>query len=654
MGWLSRLQRLFSDQPLAAKAGHQLEPRQSDTGRGRVVVRAEDGQWLSGETPPRGGGLESLRITMRRSLERQLPLLASVLLVVVTVALAGLAYREVRNAALAAASERLTRLTHDLGGAMRNAPTRRQALAALMGQAAVREFLRGRGSRALAQRALDQYAALPAGAAANTPRPAVRIARSDGQSVSAGDTALFALAAPLQPGAAGTDSIVLGPMHVVRDSIIFFDATGRMAGGGQVLERRRSTTTPEARRLLSRLLGDASIFLGNAAGDLWTDQRTVVRGPPSSVLGAHQAVPYVRGDTLRLGLAVPIVGSPWAVLVETDRAPVLAPAQRFLRRVAVIGTILLLLGVGGAWVVSRRITMPLRELTAAVAAVAQGDYARRVPAPPLAGDEVQLLAAAFNEMVGRVAGARDDLDRRVAERTAELQTTNQKLETANQELEGFSYSISHDLRAPLRAIEGFARILQEDHAPALDAELRRLLDVIRGNARQMGHLIDDLLEFSRLSRAELKRAPVNMTALAREAYAGLTQLGDERATVEIRDLPPADGDPGLLRQVFTNLVANALKFSASKPAPRVEVAAQTDGAEAVYFVRDNGVGFDQRYAHRLFGVFERLHGSEVEGTGIGLALVHRLVTRHGGRVWAEGKLDEGATFFFTLAAKGVA
>jgi light-regulated signal transduction histidine kinase (bacteriophytochrome) len=224
------------------------------------------------------------------------------------------------------------------------------------------------------------------------------------------------------------------------------------------------------------------------------------------------------------------------------------------------------------------------------------------------------------------------------------------LQTTNAELESFSYSVSHDLRAPLRAIHGFSRILLEDHHAKLDPEAQRLLGVIDQNTRRMGQLIDDLLAFSRLGRKELETRQVDMRELARGVADEVRRLEGERPLdITVAPLPPAQGDRALLRQVVSNLVQNAAKFTRGRGDARIEVGFQGNGNQTVYYVKDNGAGFDSRYADKLFGVFQRLHRSEeFEGTGVGLAIVKRIVQRHGGRVWAEGKADEGATFYFTL------
>jgi PAS domain S-box-containing protein len=236
-----------------------------------------------------------------------------------------------------------------------------------------------------------------------------------------------------------------------------------------------------------------------------------------------------------------------------------------------------------------------------------------------------------------------ELERRVSERTAQLVA-------ANKDLEGFSYSVSHDLRAPIRAIGGFCTLLERDHHAQLDAEAQRKLGIIQGEAERMGALIDDLLAFSRLGRKALQPMDIDMHQLARNAYDRL-QRNYAGPLVEFRlgSLPNALGDRSLFEQVWVNLLSNAVKFSSKKECPTIEVGGISEASEHVYFVRDNGAGFDPHHQVNLFGVFQRLHHSdEFPGTGVGLALVHRIVTRHGGRVWADGKLGQGATFHFTV------
>lgn len=229
-----------------------------------------------------------------------------------------------------------------------------------------------------------------------------------------------------------------------------------------------------------------------------------------------------------------------------------------------------------------------------------------------------------------------------------------QLEAVNKELEAFSYSVSHDLRAPLRAIAGFSGILVEEHARQLDAEGQRLLAVILTNAKQMGQIINDLLAFSRLGRQPMVVSEIDMGALVQAVLEELKPTAAERRLrVTVSPLPPARGDKALMHQVWINLLSNAVKFTRPRDTAVIDIGARSTATEVVYYVKDNGVGFDMQYADKLFGVFQRLHNSEeFEGTGVGLSLVQRLVNRHGGRVWAEGAVNGGATFYFSLPTGG--
>ena len=238
----------------------------------------------------------------------------------------------------------------------------------------------------------------------------------------------------------------------------------------------------------------------------------------------------------------------------------------------------------------------------------------------------------------------------VAEANRHLAQLAAQLENANQELESFSYSGSHDLRAPLRVIDGFSLALLEDYGTSLPREGQDLLARVRQQAQRMAQLIEDLLEFSRLGRKPLDVTSVDLAALVQAVVQELQQANADRTVaVTVAPLPPAMGDRALLRQVLTNLIGNAFKFTRQRPDAQVEIGFRDDNGERVYYVRDNGAGFDMQYASKLFGVFQRLHpAADFEGTGVGLALVQRIIHRHGGRVWGEGQVNEGATFQFTL------
>ncbi len=265
-------------------------------------------------------------------------------------------------------------------------------------------------------------------------------------------------------------------------------------------------------------------------------------------------------------------------------------------------------------------------------------------------------ASVYRDEAGKVAGVfasarditelkkyREHLEEIVRERTAQL-------EASNKELEAFAYSVSHDLRAPLRAVDGFSRMLEEDYTQKIDDEGRRILGVVRSETRKMGQLIDDLLSFSRIGRREINMTEIDMETLARAICDELVTLNPGRSIdLRIGSLPSAGGDQAMVRQVLVNLVSNALKFTRPREKAAIEISGRRDSGENVYSIKDNGVGFDMQYVNKLFGVFQRLHSAdEFEGTGVGLAVVHRIISRHGGRTWAEGTVGEGATFYFSL------
>lgn len=351
--------------------------------------------------------------------------------------------------------------------------------------------------------------------------------------------------------------------------------------------------------------------------------------------------------------------------------------ERLLDYVGILGAVmtlsLVVAGLLSLWL-QKRLTQPILAISAAAHQVMERrDFSLRVPKST--EDEIGYLVDAFNGMLAEL-GRRDaelqasrvELEQEVSERRRvdeELRALNieleqrvaqrtQQLEAANKEMESFSYSVSHDLRTPLRGVVGFTDALIEDHGDELCVEAKRKLGIVHAEGLRMGRLIDDLLSFSRLGRKALQPVEVDMEALVRSSWATVSQLAQGREPeLQLGRLPKAQADPALIAQVWINLLSNAVKFSAKREQAVVQVSAITDAREHIYFVRDNGAGFNPKYQDKLFGVFQRLHdSSEFGGTGVGLALVQRIVTRHGGRVWAEGQPNQGATFYFSLPKEG--
>jgi len=390
------------------------------------------------------------------------------------------------------------------------------------------------------------------------------------------------------------------------------------------------------------------------------------RAPPSVEPDGHR----IRGDEVQLFHAIKKEGERLGTLYL--RAG-LERRERLMRYVGIV----LLVSAGSlaiAVLLLARLQVAIARPLLEVAEVAHGvierqDYSGRVTR--YNDDEIGVLVDAFNQMLERiqqreaslqeanralqieiadhraarkeVAALNESLERRVAERTAEL-------EAANKELESFSYSVSHDLRAPLRSIDGFTMILQSDYREALGPEGQRHADRVRAATQRMGQLIDDLLKLSRTIRAEMARKRVDLSELAGLVARELQATAPERDVVfAIAPGLVVNADPDLMRVVLENLLGNAFKFTSKVARARIEVGSLWEAGTTTYFVRDNGAGFDMKYAGKLFGAFQRLHAvSEFEGTGVGLANVQRIVSRHGGRIWATGVVGEGATFYFTL------
>jgi signal transduction histidine kinase len=375
-------------------------------------------------------------------------------------------------------------------------------------------------------------------------------------------------------------------------------------------------------------------------------------GIPSIPEGQIQAIDFDPGE-VTLARRVLLDGMPAGTVAIRST---LQSLYGRLRSIGILAGSVLIVSAVAALLISRlardAISNPIVSVAALAHRVAQGtDYSERAVASDGASLEVASFMTSFNDMLDRLqqrdhelAEARGQLEERVRLRTEELAV-------AYRDLEAFSYSVSHDLRAPLRHVTGFAALLTQHLGQTLDERARRYLETLTASAKRMGELIDHLLAFSRMGRASLSPRRVDLAQLVKEAQAELaTDTGDRKIEWDIHRLPTVYADPALLRPVVTNLLSNAVKYTGTRPVAQIEVgSSRSETGDIVVFVRDNGVGFDMAYAHKLFGVFQRLHRSdEFSGSGIGLANVHRIIQRHGGKTWAHGEVDKGATFYFSL------
>ncbi|HEU5467655.1 MAG TPA: ATP-binding protein [Gemmatimonadales bacterium] len=585
------------------------------------------------------------------SLSVKLPVLIGGLLIAAVVADSTLSYERVRSSAIAMTGARLGTVGSQLAAQLSQSGSQ---LVALTRQSADSAVITGllthpdQNHKAAAASFLrPSTAAGKLVASAQVFDAARRLVWSTGDSVALRiATATTAeLIADLTP----KDSGVVSRFLAVGDSVIYASASPSVSNGrlvGYLVVWRYLSMTAQARKQASLLIGaDARFYVGNTADNIWSDLNRPVSPPPVSVVGDTSVLHYARAGAeggFMIATARPVRRAPWIILVEFPESSVLAPSASFLRDSLLIGAGILALGLIAAWWMSRRLTRPLVQLTHKAEELAElGSSAND---GEQGGDEIVRLSTAFTSMVAHVRESQHELEKRVKTRTSELQERNE-------ELESFAYSISHDLRAPLRAMDGFSQALLEEYGDQLDATGRQYAERVKAGARRMDLLIRDLLAYSKMTRSDIKVGPVELDRVVRSA---LDQVeGDARARgarVVVEDrMPRVLGHEATLTQVMMNLIANGIKFVPVGRTPEVRVRTEARDRLVRLWIMDNGIGIPPEYHDRIFRVFERLHRTEeYPGTGIGLAIVRKGVERMGGRVGLESEPDRGTSFWIDL------
>jgi signal transduction histidine kinase len=598
------------------------------------------------------------------SLRQQLPLLICLLLLTLILLFGAISYIGIRQATLGIGKERLRTLTEQLASMFQQnartltvttqATANREEIVRYLDTDPSHQFAVAPASLEVMQKLLADSQSVRVELRDTQGRVLLSTGRDLSGSMPRQDAGIEPTALSGQPDAGreitaeSPDSNFVGKFYAAGDSIYFPVIATVITDKkpiGYLVRWRPLRTSPKAIDQLSKLLGTkATLYFGNKDGTLWTDLLKTVARPPFDTLNLHGTVTYERPERGRvMASAMTVPGTKWVMLIELSQALVMEAVNHFMYWIIIPGGILILIGMLVAWLISRNFTRPLDQLNEAATAIANGAYSS--PLPVDRSDELGRLAVAFNAMALQVSQAQHSLEQQVQARTEEL-------EIANKELEAFSYSVSHDLRAPLRAVSGYAMMLKEDYEDTFDAEARRITGNILSNVKMMGRLIDDLIAFSRLGKREVTRRNIDMKALAESCITELLAIWpEEKFSIVTGDLPGCLGDEDLVKQVWLNLIGNAFKYSSQIAEPLIEIGGYKDPAGDVYFVRDNGAGFDMKYADKLFKVFQRLHSQEeFEGTGVGLALVKRIIDKHKGRIWAEASPGKGAAFYFTLSA----
>lgn len=429
--------------------------------------------------------------------------------------------------------------------------------------------------------------------------------------------------------------------------------TGTVAVGTELANwrpfPRQDAATADA--LLILVTADGTVIARSSDSEAWVGRRMRDDAFMEHVLAQKEGVLRSRGEdgVDRIWGFAQVGGLPWFALAGVPADRVLGPARERLARTGGLVALTVVLLLALSWGVSARLSKPIGKIAMAVRERVEQQQ-RDVLVPEEGPIEVAEVARELNRMIDSVARAEASIRRSNAELEARVRERTARLEDANKELEALSYSVSHDLRAPVRHIDGFIKLLEAAQLPASD-DAARYMGKIAAAARKMGELIDDLLALSRTARVPLKRSEVDLGALVASVVQALQpDCAGRRIEWRIGPLPTVRGDGGLLHVLLQNLLSNSLKYTRSREPAVIEVGAERlESDETVMFVRDNGVGFEMQYQNKLFGVFQRLHSDqEFEGTGIGLATARRIVVRHGGRIWGKGQPGRGATFYFTL------
>jgi len=584
------------------------------------------------------------RITLQGlSIQQRLPLLICVLLSMVILTFSLVSYYGVKKAAIEIGRNRLRSLADELGTMFtQSSQGLKTQLVNVSKQEAIKKCINSHGADSTAGalaiiNKLRRDSTWLLVELLDAGRATVLSSGDAGVKTKLSRETVFASIAPV------TDSFSIGKTYAAGDSMYYAVVYTINEGKnikGYIVSWRLLLNNRQALAQLSQLMGTgATLYIGNTDGSLWTDLVKPVPAPPVNNLYSRDFFEYNDKQGKKVIAAVqPIATTHWVVLVEFAEQTILETATRFLKWIIVAGAILTALGIFITWLMSRNIIRPLNQLTTAATAIAAGDYS---PVKVTRLDELGKLTNAFNDMAAQIKITQGHLENKVRERTMQL-------EASNKELEAFSYSISHDLRSPLRGIAGFTSMLQEQYGTHLDDDAKRLIEVIMGNTLKMSNLIDDLLSFFRMSRHEMVKSKIPTSQLVSEVIAEF-DTKNKPVNWIIQPLPESFGDINSIRQVWINLISNAIKYSRTVTSPQIEIGATANKHEVVFFIKDNGVGFDIKYSDKLFKVFQRLHGaSEFEGTGIGLAIVEKIITKHGGRVWAEAEKNKGATFYFSL------